>query len=171
MLSVDVLMVLGEGEEPEPEVLESLDHQGEVRLTLHRVRGPRRDPGESRASAIARARNLAKSHGTCKHAMFLDRDVVLPPLGVQKLLYGLLFHPHHAALGILYQEGTAAWASAHVAMGATLFHRSILDRLTFRAEPDYCECYCCCMDIRRMGYEIGYHPLLRARHLPRKPLF
>ena len=81
----------------------------------------------------------------------------------------------------------------HVGMAATLFRRERLERLTFRWEPGKCECRCCCDDLRRAGFGIGYlarraqawhrpvhrrdelafHPLPRqragVRHLPRLP--
>jgi hypothetical protein len=66
-----------------------------------------------------------------------------------------------------YQEEVhTAWAE-HVAMGALLFHRSILERLHFRTLPDACDCACCCYDLRRMGYGVDYARGMRAVHLPR----
>ena len=44
----------------------------------------------------------------------------------------------------------------HVGMAATLFRRERLERLTFRWEPGKCECRCCCDDLRRAGFGIGY---------------
>lgn len=165
MVSVDVLTPLGPGEAVRPRVLEALRDQGRVHLDHHIVRGAAPGPGEPRAAAIARARNLAKCEGTARYALFLDSDVVLPPRGVERLLCGLLFNRHHAALAINYQEEAQGGYSLHVAMGAVLFVRSVLERITFRTEPGLCECYCCCLDLRRMGYRIDYLPGLRAEHL------
>lgn len=166
MIPVDVLTVLRPGHAICPPVLEALKNQGGVRLEHHVVEG-KRFPGEGRVAAIARARNQAKTRGTAHYALFLDRDVVLPPLGIEALVYGLIFNPRYAALGINYQaEVRTPWA-AHVAMGATLFIRPILERIQFRAEGRRCECSCCCADIRRMGYGIDYVPGLRAEHLRR----
>jgi hypothetical protein len=164
VIPVDVLTVLAPGEWICAPVLEALKNQGEVTLDYHIVPGERR-PGETRVEAIARARNRAKAGGTALYALFLDRDVVLPPLGIEQLVYSLILSPQYAALGINYQEEVRTPWAAHVAMGATLFIRPILEQIQFRVEPNTCECYCCCKDIRRMGYCIDYLPGLRAQHL------
>jgi hypothetical protein len=164
MIPVDVLTVLAPGAVIAPPVLDALRNQGGVILEHRVVEGPCL-PGERRVCAIARARNQAKTCGHAHYALFLDSDVVLPPLGIQQLLFGLLFSPHYAALGINYQDEVHTPLPAHVAMGATLFYRPILERIQFRVEPGTCECYCCCQDIRRMGYLIGYLPGIRAEHL------
>jgi hypothetical protein len=166
MIPVDVLTVLRPGDAICPPVLEALKNQGGVRLEHYIVEG-RRNPGEGRVTAVARARNHAKTRGTAHYALFLDRDVVLPPLGIEALVYGLIFNPRYAALGINYQAEVRSSCAVHVAMGATLFIRLILERIQFRAEGRRCECSCCCADIRRMGYGIDYLPGLRAQHLRR----
>jgi hypothetical protein len=164
VIPVDVLTVLAPGEAIRPPVLAALAEQGCVALTHHVVPGPRR-PGEWRAAAIARARNAARRCGDAHYALFLDADVVLPPLGVERLVYGLVLNPGYAALGINYQRDTGELVPLHVAMGATLFYRPVLAAIQFRTEPGRCECTCCCVDLRRLGYEIGYLPGLRAEHL------
>jgi hypothetical protein len=170
VILVDVLTVLPPGGAIDDRVLAALDNQGHVRLQPHVIEGPRH-PGESRESAIARARNLARARVQAPYALFLDSDVVLPPLGIEKLVRGLYFNHRYAALGINYQDEVQTPWPAHVAMGATLFYRPILERIQFRVEPGTCECYCCCQDIRRMGYLIGYLPGLCAEHLRRQPAF
>jgi hypothetical protein len=144
-----------------------LRYQGQVTIAHHVVEGARL-PGETRVAAIARARNRAKQLGQAHYAMFLDRDVILPPHGIEALILGLIFDPRYAAMGINYQEPVPP-GTVHVAMGAVLFIRPILEQIQFRAEPNTCECYTCCEDIRRMGYRIDYMPGMRARHL-RGPL-
>ena len=123
-------------------------------------------PGEQRLDAIVRARNRAKQVGTAHYAMFLDDDIVLPPRGIEKLVYALIFNPRYAAIGIDCQAliQPSPWA-VHVGMGAVLFIRPILEQIHFRTEPGKCECLCCCEDIRRMGYCIDYLPGVRAEHL------
>lgn len=166
MISVDVLTVLRPGHVIGAPVLAALQNQGGVKLEHHVVEGPPL-PGEHRFAAIARARNQAKRQGTAHYALFLDRDVVLPPLGIEALVYTLIFNPRYAALGINYQaEVQGAWA-VHVAMGATLFVRPILERIQFRSEAGRCDCSSCCADLRGMGYGIDYLPGLRAEHLRR----
>src|SRR5262249_38320271 len=58
--------------------------------------------------------------------------------------------------------------AAHVAMGAVMFLRPVLQRIRFRSEPGRCECSCCCEDIRKMGYGIDYLPGVRAEHVRRR---
>jgi len=165
VIQVDVLTVLGPGRNIREPVLSSLKEQGDVELEHYVVDGIPL-PGEWERDAIVRARNRAKQLGTAHYAMFLDDDVVLPPQGIEKLVYTLILNPRYAAIGIDYQDfvQTSSW-SVHVAMGAVLFIRPILDRIQFRHEPGKCECLCCCEDIRWMGYCINYLPGVRAEHL------
>lgn len=166
MIPVDVLTVLGPGRTIREPVLSALNNQGDVILKHHVVAGSPPLPGEDRIDAIARARNRAKRMGTAHYVMFLDDDVVLPPQGIEKLIHALFFNRRYAAIGIDYQGHAqqSIWM-AHVAMGAVMFIRPILEQINFRTEPGQCECYCCCKDIRRMGYLVGYLPGLRAEHL------
>ena len=163
MIPVDVLTVIAPGETVAPEVLEALGRQGSVAIRHHLVEGPRA-PGEDRVQAIARARNRAKTYGDAHYAMFLDRDVVLPPGGIESLVLALALSPHHAALAICYQDDPPIW-SGHIAMGSMLFVRPILEQIHFRADEDFCECFWCCEDLRRLGYRVDYLLGLRARHL------
>jgi hypothetical protein len=163
MVTVDVLTLLAPGESVPDPAVRALARQGAMRLVAHQVVG-RGAPGEDRVQTIARARNAARALGDAPYVLFLDRDVVLPDAGIEHLLIGLFANPQYAALGINYQDPVAGPA-IHVAMGCTLFYRSILERLEFRTVPGRCECLCCCEDIRRMGYRIDYLPGLRAEHL------
>src|SRR5436305_10443589 len=99
MIEVDLLTVLAPGEAILPAALEALEDQGCVRLRHFFAEG-RRLPGEGRVETIARARNEAAGLGDAPFAMFLDRDVVLPPRGIEKLAFGLCLTPGYAALGI-----------------------------------------------------------------------
>jgi hypothetical protein len=164
MFPVDVLTLLAPGQSILAPVLAALDEQGCVAIEHHVVEGPCA-PGEDRIAAIARARNRAKECGKAHYVMFLDSDVVLPPQGIERLIYGLIFNPGYAALGINYQDPVPLPGAAHVAMGAVLFVRPILERIQFRSAPRLCECYHCCLDLRAMGYGIDYIPGLRAEHL------
>src|SRR3954451_20269590 len=163
MFSVDVLIVLAPGQVIYAPVLRALQDQGCVTIEHHVVDGPRL-PEETRVAAIARARNRAKQLGQAHYVLFLDRDVILPPQGIEALIVGLIVNPRYAALGINYQ-GPVAPGTDHVAMGAAMFLRPILEQITFRAEPHRCECACCCEDVRRMGYLIDYLPGMCARHM------
>jgi hypothetical protein len=166
MIPVDILTVLGPGRKIHKDVLGALEDQGNVSLKHYVVKGTHPKPRERRATAIARARNLAKSTGDAYYVMFLDDDVVLPPKAIEKLVYTLFFNPQYAAIGIDYQghNQSSSW-SVHVAMGAVMFLRPILEQIQFRTEQGKCECLCCCEDIRKMGYLIDYIPDLQARHL------
>jgi hypothetical protein len=166
MIPVDVLTVLGPGRAIHERVLSALKNQGDVILKHHVVDGGPPLPGEGRIDAIARARNRAKRFGDAPYVMFLDDDVVLPARAIEELVYTLFFNPQYAAIGIDYQGlNQPSPGAIHVAMGAVMFMRSILERINFRTEPNVCECYCCCQDIRRMGYLIDYLPGVRAEHL------
>ena len=166
MIPVDVLTVLGPGRKIHELVFSALENQGDVELGHYVIQGAPPLSGERRANAIARARNRAKRMGSAHYAMFLDDDVVLPQQAIEKLVFALAFNPRYAAIGIDYQglHQPSPWA-VHVAMGAIMFIRPILERIHFRTEPSKCECYCCCEDIRRMGYLVDYLPGLRAEHL------
>ncbi len=166
MIDVDVLTVLGPRMSIYDRVLSALKVQGNVNLRHYIFEGKAPLPGEDRITAIAKARNCAKEIGDSHYAMFLDYDVVLPPLGIEKLVYALIFNPHYAAIGIDYQNiDQSSFPYIHVAMGSVLFIRPILQQIVFRTEPGKCECYCCCEDIWRMGYLIGYLPDLKAEHI------
>lgn len=162
MVCVDVVTLLAPGESVPAPVEAALERQGALRLRRHFVEG-RIGPGEDRVAAIARARNRGKYRGAEPLLMFLDRDVLIPDEGVERLVFALAANRHHAGLGINYQDPVEGPAE-HVAMGATLFHRAALDRILFRTEPGCCECLCCCRDLRALGYAIDYLPGLRAQH-------
>jgi hypothetical protein len=161
------LVVLTRDDSPlRPEVRNSIASQKDVRLTVHRIVGRRSDRDQNRWSAIARARNEGKRRGTSAWLMFLDDDVVLAPDCVRVLWDGLRAQPDYAALAADYlNESHGQVACSHVAMGATLFRRAALDRITFRWLSGKCECLCCCHDLRRKRMGIGYLPEARARHL------
>jgi hypothetical protein len=100
--------------------------------------------------------------------MFVDDDVVLDEACIRELLQGLLNAPKYGALAADYLgESQGGFRTSHVAMGATLFRRSALSHVRFRWEPGKCECQCCCNDLRGLGWEIGYLPSARARHVRR----
>ena len=162
---IDVLTVLKSGHVILEPVMQALRLQGDVTLNHYVVPGPLQLPHETRYSAIARARNKAKAFGSASLAMFLDRDIVLPPGGIEKLAWTLCAHPQYAAIGIDYQDEASYSRGVHVSMGAILIHRSMFDRVTFRVEGDRCECWSFCRDLRCMGYKVDYIPGLKATHL------
>ena len=166
LIPVDVLTVLGPGRKILEPVLSALDNQGKVKIQHHIIEGSGPLPGEGRIEAIARARNQAKFMGNAHYVVFLDDDVVLPPFGLEQLAYALFFNHRYAAIGIDYQNVPVnPFWGVHVAMGAVMFLRPILEQIYFRTEPNKCECYCCCEDIRRMGYLIDYLSGVQAKHL------
>ena len=64
--------------------------------------------------------------------MFLDDDVVLEPNCVRKLLGALQRRPQFGALAADYLgQRRSNGRSRHVAMGATLFRRSVLQQFQF----------------------------------------
>ena len=166
MIPVDVLTVLGPGRKIHKDVLFALDDQSDVTLKHYILDGEPPLYGEGRIEAIARSRNRAKNLGTAHYVMFLDDDVVLPNDGIKDLAYALFFNQNYAAIGIDYQNiPNQPFGRAHVAMGAVMFLRPILEQIYFRTEPNKCECLCCCEDIRQMGYLIDYLPGVQAKHL------
>ncbi len=160
------LVVLTRTAKPIPkEVQEGIAAQQQVRIQTHRVIGRAQPNDASRWETIARARNRGKQLGKSPWLMFLDDDVVLEPGCVRRLLTALQRRPHYGALAADYLgERRSRGPSRHVAMGATLFRRSVLGRFQFRFEHDRCECQCCCDDLRRQRIAIGYLAKARARH-------
>lgn len=167
------MVVLLRGDEPmDARVRRGIQEQVGVRLRVHRIVGQSRTRDGNRWETIARARNEAKQVGDAPWLFFLDDDVVLAPSSVSRLLDGLTKQGDAGALAADYLgESRGASGSAHVAMGAVLFRRSALVPVQFRWEPARCECQCCCDDLRRLGWQIGYLPAARAIHLKGDPFF
>jgi hypothetical protein len=159
---LDILTILAPGESVRPEALAALAAPEGIEIRHYFAEG-RRFPGEMRIDAIVRARNAVKQMGEAELAMFLDRDVALPAGAVLRLARMLHEDPSYGALGVDYQSG--AGHAGHVAMGALMFRRAVLDQIRIRAEPGRCECACCCADLRAMGYRVEYAAGLRARHI------
>jgi len=150
------------------EVEQGLAGQTGVRLHVYRVLGDPRPSDPCRWESIVRGRNRGKRLGSSPWLMFVDDDVVLGTDCVRRLVEQLQQRLIYAALAADYLgEGRLREPTCHVAMGATLFRRPVLDRIHFRWEPKKCECQCCCDDLRRLGYGIAYDRAARAVHLPR----
>jgi hypothetical protein len=168
MRDIDLLVLVRPGQHLDDRVQQAIDGQRGVRLRHYVVVGAPQG-AEPRWQTIARARNQAKRLGQSPWVMFLDDDVVLAPLCAERLRDELARRPHCAALAADYLGEGGGLRAEHVAMGATLFRRSALDAIEFRWEPFHCECQCCCDDLRRRGWEIGYWPPARAAHLRPQP--
>jgi hypothetical protein len=170
-MEVDLLLLSRDLSEPRRDVQKAIESQACVALRLHRVVGTRLPDDASRFATIARARNSGKRLGTTPWVMFLDDDVVLGSDCVARLVEGLKERPGFAALAAdCAGEMSRGWDHwdypRHVGMASTLFRRRHLDRLTFRWEPEKCECRCCCEDLRRAGLGIGYLKEAKAWHRP-----
>jgi hypothetical protein len=172
-LGVDVDLVLFSRDPgpPRDDVWQGVESQTGVGLHVHRVFGVPRPGDPNRWETIARARNEGKSRGSSPWVLFLDDDVVLAPDCAARLLDGLRRRTAFAALAADYNAEMAAGAAhwdypPHVGMGAVLFRRERLAAVTFRWEPNRCECGCCCDDLRRGGFGIGYQPGAVAWHRP-----
>jgi hypothetical protein len=165
---VDVVVLTRDSSPLRAEVQRGIDSQRGVRVRLHRVIGEPRPEDPNRWATIARARNLARSQGRSRWAMFLDDDVQLDPDCLRTLVTWLMSRPTYgaAAANYLGLQGRLH-NTPHVAMAATLFRRHVLQRLTFRWKLGRCECQCCCDDLRAMGLGITYLPTAKARHLHR----
>jgi hypothetical protein len=164
------LVVLSRDSAPLPAATQrGIDSQQRVRLHVHRVVGTPHSGDPHACATIARARNAGKKLGTAPWLMFLDDDVELEPDCIAALVDGLRRRPDFAALAADYLHEThphltSRAGSSHVAMGSTLFRRDRLAAVSFRWESGKCECQCCCDDLRRLGFGIGYLPAARARH-------
>jgi hypothetical protein len=171
MTDVDLLFLSRDLSPPRPDVRRGIEIQQGVRLRVHRVVGTPRPGDANRWETIARARNEGKRLGTAPWVMCLDDDVVLGPGCVARLVEALRTRPGFAALAAdsagEMADGWQNWDyPRHVGMAAILFRRDRLSALTFRWEPGRCECLCCCDDLRRDGYGIGYLSSARAWHRP-----
>lgn len=160
------LIVLSRDDGPLPFAVQcGIEAQPGVQLYVHRVIG-RPAPGDRhRRQTIARARNAGQRRGSSPWLMFLDDDVALAPGSIRRLVAFLQSQPSYGAVAVDYLGQSDGQLTPHVAMGATLFRRAVLQQIRFRAESERCECQCCCDDLRRLGYGICYLPRLRARHL------
>jgi glycosyltransferase involved in cell wall biosynthesis len=169
MESIDLILLKQAGQVVPQPVLDALERQGQVSLHLHVISGERFPTDRNRWDTICRARNRAKSLGTSPAVMFLDSDVVLPDKTIEQLVAALQQDAKLAAVAADYLGEAGRQTLGHVGMGATLFRRDVLNRVTFRWENQKCECLCCCEDLRRSGWRIEYLSDLKAMHLnPRR---
>jgi hypothetical protein len=171
-MEVDLVFLSRDLSPPRSDVQKAIESQAGVALRVHRVVGTRLPDDPNRFATIARARNAGKRLGTTPWVMFLDDDVVLGRDCVARLVEGLQERPGSAALAAdCAGEMSRGWDHwdypRHVGMASTLFRRRHLDTLTFRWEPEKCECRCCCEDLRRAGLGIGYLNEVQAWHRPR----
>ena len=166
---VDLILLSRDLSPPRDDVWRSVEVQQGLRVRIHRVAGTRCPDDANRWATIARARNEGKRRGSAPWVMLLDDDVVLGAWCVARLVEALQRRPEFAALGAdCAGEMSGSWGHRdyprHVGMAATLFRRERLEKLTFRWEPGKCECQCCCDDLRRAGFAIGYLPEAEAWH-------
>lgn len=159
-------IVLSRTEDPlDDEVLRGIHSQAGIEVRLHRVVGSTRENDRTRWDTIARARNVGRTLGSSPWVMFVDDDVILGENCVAQLLREL--HTRHelvAAAADYLSERPPSGSSKHVAMGATLFRRSVFETVGFRAEEDTCECQCMVDDIRAIPREIDYSKEATAVH-------
>ena len=170
-MEVDLILLSRDLSPPRDDVWRGIQLQREADVRIHRLEGTPRPEDPNRYETIARARNQAKSLGTSRWVMFLDDDVVLGPGCLARLVPALARKNGFAALGAdSAGEMAREWENwdypRHVGMAATLFRRERLERLTFRWEHGKCECRCCCDDLRKAGFGIGYLAGAKAWHRP-----
>jgi hypothetical protein len=170
-MEVDLILLSRDLSPPRDDVWRGIQIQDGVDLRIHRALGTPEAGDANRYETIARARNRARTLGTSPWVMFLDDDVVLGAGCLGRLVQGLERKNGFAALGAdCAGEMAGEWENwdypRHVGMAATLFRREPLERLTFRWQPGKCECRCCCDDLRRAGFGIGYLAGARAWHRP-----
>jgi hypothetical protein len=170
-VNIDILFLSRDLSPPRQDVWRAMQAQEGVNLRVIRITGPTEPGDRDRFEAIVRARNGGKRLGSTPFVMLLDDDVVLGPRCVTRLAEGLINRPGFAALGAdttgAMELGWDHWDyPRHVGMAAVLFRRERLEEVTFRWEHSKCECRCCCDDLRRAGYAIGYLPGAEAWHRP-----
>jgi hypothetical protein len=171
MKEVDLILLSRDLSPPREDVRAGIARQEGIDLRVHRLVGTRLEGDRNRYETIARARNRSKTLGRAPWVMFLDDDVVLEPECTVRLLEALSRKNGFAALGAdSAGEMSGEWQNwdypRHVGMAATLFRRERLTEVTFRSEPGKCECQCCCDDLRREGFGIGYQGGAKAWHRP-----
>ena len=170
-MDVDLILLSRDLSPPREDVWRGIQIQDGVDVRVHRIEGTAHSEDPNRYETIARARNRARTLGTSPWVMFLDDDVVLGQGCLGRLVQGLERRNGFAALGAdCAGEMAGEWENwdypRHVGMAATLFRREPLEQLTFRWQPGKCECRCCCDDLRRAGFGIGYLAGARAWHRP-----
>lgn len=164
--SVDVVVLSRDGTDLEPAVATAITSQLDTNISLHRVFGRPNERDTHKWQTIARARNQAKILGRSPWLMFVDDDVVLPPNCISTLVRELEDKPVYGALAADYLgESVRGSVADHVSMGATMFRREALNRVTFRASSDRCDCSYCCEDLRKQWIGINYVDGLVATHL------
>ncbi len=160
---VDLIFLSRDLSPPRADVGRGIDLQGGVSIRMHRVVGDPRPGDPNRWETIARARNDGKRLGSSPWVMYLDDDVVLGPGCVARLVEGLRRGRASRRCGAdcagEMNGGLSNWDyPPHVGMASTLFRRERLATVNFRWEPGKCECRCCCDDLRKSGFGIGYLP-------------
>ena len=165
-IEVDLVILAPSAAPLRAEVAAAIARQVGMKFNAHRVIAAPRPEDSNRWATIARGRNEARRLGSSPYVMFLDDDVVLGENCVARLVEQLRHKPLFGALAADYRrESHVGQGSWHVAMGATLFRRAAIQRISFRWEPAKCECQCCCDDLRKLGMGISYEPRAVATHL------
>ena len=164
--AVDVIVLHRPGQPPCHEVLQAIRDQRLVQVTMYLHVGTPLPQDMNRWETIARARNTAKHLGDAPWVMFVDDDVRLHPDCIATLLSEFRQSDRLGAVAADYSNDRhRPDREGHVAMGATLFRRSVLERLNFRATDELCECWCACLDLGHNHVEIRYSAAAEATHL------
>ncbi|MEL6106946.1 MAG: glycosyltransferase [Planctomycetota bacterium] len=163
---VDVMMLRRPMTQPPAYVRRAIALQHGVETRLKVVEGRPLRGDRNRWETIARGRNFLKANADSPWVMFVDDDVALGPRCITRLIRRLQSDPALGAVGSDYNQESArpGW-SGHVGMGACLFRREALERITFRWEPKRCECRCAATDLKALGYGIAYERTAPSKHL------
>lgn len=92
--------------------------------------------------------------------MFLDSDVLLPPIILQPMIQQMIDNPKLGMLGLLYDPHTN-----HVKLGATMIRTYLIKDHKWRLEPGKCECVEVSRFIASQGYSVEHFPDQTARHM------
>ncbi len=164
--TVDIVVLHRPGQPVRAEVKQAALDQRGITVVYHQHAGEVRPEDDNRWFTIARARNQMKRMGASAYVMFVDDDVVLQPDCVLNLFRALTSDSCLAAVAADYlADHGRSDRVGHVGMGATLFRRSVLANLHFRATRRWCECWCAAFDLQAAGHRIAYVPAAKATHL------
>lgn len=166
MDTVDLVVLTRDETDLDSRVAKAIASQDGVDVRVHRMVGRPAPYHRFKWETVVDARNRGKTAGDSPWLMFLDDDVVIPADCVRRLLHELKNRGSFGALAADYRdEAVASGVAEHVAMGATLFRRQVVEETEFRASPKRCDCSCCCEDLRKRHIGINYVDGLVAEHV------
>jgi glycosyltransferase involved in cell wall biosynthesis len=118
------------------------------------------DIGSIRPKSIELVRKNCCDTAKTKYLMFVDSDVLLPPMAILKLKDEFEQDPKLGMMGIFHYPN-----EQHVKMGATMLKTELAKKVKWKYDAEGCDCLNAARDIAARGYHVRHHPTLIARHL------